>query len=543
MAAMIRDVDRLSSDTFDVLVVGGGVYGLAVAYDAAQRGLSVALIERDDFGSGASFNHHRTIHGGLRYLQHFAVGRARESVRERRTIARIAPHTVRPLSFAVPLYRSLVRGKLAMHAGFLLDRFVSAGRNRGVPPSHRLPAGRVVSRGTAIQRYPGLRRQRLTGAAVFYDYVTLEPDRLTFAFAIAAVEHGATIANHVDALEPIVESRRVVGVRARDVLDGRQFDIAARVTVNATGSQVDRLLKPLGINSGIPMFKVMNLVTSRDAGEEALAGRSLLGRNLFLVPWRERALFGTWESQTTCDPCDAKVDEREVASFVTELNQAFPSLDLTLKDVTLVHRGVVPAAVGGGKVSLEGRDLVRDHAGQGIDGLVSVVGTKYTTARAVAERVTDLLLAKSGRAPAACRTASIALPGGTLRDVGLAIADARREHDAGLPSDTIPHLIAAYGSRYRDVLDIADRPEWRKRIAKDSPVIGAELVWAVRKEMAITLADAVIRRTPVGALGYPGDEALERAATIVGTELKWSDARRRQEIESVRSFYDCIQQL
>jgi len=543
MAAMIRDVDRLSSDTFDVLVVGGGVYGLAVAYDAAQRGLSVALIECDDFGSGASFNHHRTIHGGLRYLQHFAVGRARESVRERRTIARIAPHTVRPLSFAVPLYRSLVRGKLAMHAGFLLDRFVSAGRNRGVPPSHRLPAGRVVSRGTAIQRYPGLRRQRLTGAAVFYDYVTLEPDRLTFAFAIAAVEHGATIANHVDALEPIVESRRVAGVRARDVLDGRKFDIAARVTVNATGSQVDRLLKPLGINSGIPMFKVMNLVTSRDAGEEALAGRSLLGRNLFLVPWRERALFGTWESQTTCDPCDAKVDEREVASFVTELNQAFPSLDLTLKDVTLVHRGVVPAAVGGGKVSLEGRDLVRDHAGQGIDGLVSVVGTKYTTARAVAERVTDLLLAKSGRAPAACRTASIALPGGTLRDVGLAIADARREHDAGLPSDTIPHLIAAYGSRYRDVLDIADRPEWRKRIAKDSPVIGAELVWAVRKEMAITLADAVIRRTPVGALGYPGDEALERAATIVGTELKWSDARRRQEIESVRSFYDCIQQL
>ena len=537
---MIRDVDRLASDTFDVLVVGGGVYGLAVAYDAAQRGLSVALIERDDFGSGASFNHHRTIHGGLRYLQHFDLGRARESVRERRTIARIAPHTVRPLPFAVPLYRSLLRGKLAMHAGFLLDLVVSAGRNRGVPASHRLPAGRVVSRGTAIQRYPGLRRQGLTGAAVFSDYVTLEPDRLTFAFAIAAVEHGATLANHVDALEPIADGRRVAGVHARDVLDGRQFDVAARVTVNATGSQVDRLLKPLGISSGIPMLKAMNLVTSRDAGDEALAGRSLLGRNLFLVPWRERALFGTWESQTTCDPCDASVDERDVASFVTELNQAFPSLDLTLEDVTLIHRGVVPAAVGGGKISLEGRDLVRDHASQGIEGLVSVVGTKYTTARAVAERITDVVLGKSGRASTACRTASIALPGGSLRDVGLAIADARRDHDAGLPSDTIPHLIAAYGSRFRDVLDISDRADWRKRIAKASPVIGAELVWAVRKEMAVTLADAVIRRTPLGALGYPGDEALERAAAIVGAELKWSDARRREEILSVRSFYDIM---
>src|SRR5919198_142223 len=280
MPVMIRDLDRLSSDTFDVLVVGGGVYGLAVAYDAAQRGLSIALIERDDFGSGSSFNHHRTIHGGLRYLQHFDVGRARESVRERRTIARIAPHAVKPLPFAVPLYRSLLRGKLAMRAGFLLDRIVAAGRNRGVAASHRLPAGRVVSRGTAIQQYPGMRRQGLTGAAVFYDYVTLEPDRLTLAFALAAVEHGATIANHVEAVEPIVANRRVTGIRVRDTLADRGFDIAARVIVNAAGSQVDRLLEPLGITAGIPFIKAMNLVMSRDAGEEALGGRALSGRNL-----------------------------------------------------------------------------------------------------------------------------------------------------------------------------------------------------------------------------------------------------------------------
>src|SRR5437764_12662434 len=128
---MTRDVDRLTGTTFDVLVVGGGVYGLTIAYDAAQRGLSVALIEADDFGSGASFNHLRTIHGGLRYLQSLDFSRARESVRERRTLARIAPHTVRPLPFAVPIYRSLLRGKLAMRAGFLLDRIVAAGRTRG----------------------------------------------------------------------------------------------------------------------------------------------------------------------------------------------------------------------------------------------------------------------------------------------------------------------------------------------------------------------------------------------------------------------------
>src|SRR2546428_3205624 len=132
---MIRDLDLLTastSDVLDILVVGGGIYGLTIAYDAAQRGLSVALVEQNDFGSGASFNHLRTIHGGLRYLQSLDVGRARESVRERRTVARIAPHAVRPLPFALPLYRSLMRGKIAMRAGFLLDRVVAAGRNRGV---------------------------------------------------------------------------------------------------------------------------------------------------------------------------------------------------------------------------------------------------------------------------------------------------------------------------------------------------------------------------------------------------------------------------
>ena len=538
---MTRDLDALTGGTFDVLVVGGGIYGLTIALDAAQRGLSVALVERDDFGSGASFNHLRTIHGGLRYLQSLDVGRARESVRERRTVARIAPQSVRPLPFAVPLYRSLLRGKLAMRAGFALDRVVSASRNRGVPTSHRLPAGRVVSRSHAIQRFPGLRRQGLTGAAVFYDYVTTEPDRFTFSFAVAATGHGAVLANHVEAVAPLVDpagGRRVIGVRARDMLGTGTLDIAARVVVNATGAGVDRLLKPLNTSTGIKMLKAMNLVTRRDAGDEALGGRSSTGRNLFLVPWRERAVFGTWESERVCDPEDAAVEERDVAALIAELNQAFPALDLTLSDITLVHRGMVPAVVHGDRAALDGHEQVRDHAREGIEGIVSVAGAKFTTARAVAERITDTLLSKLGHAPVPCRTATTPLPGGSVRDIGLAIADARREYDEGLPTDTIPHLIAAYGSRYLDVMGIAaGRPEWRTRIASDSPVIGAELILAARKEMAPTLADIVIRRTPLGALGHPGDAALARAAAIVGAEYKWSDERRREEVAAVERFY------
>jgi glycerol-3-phosphate dehydrogenase len=181
---------------------------------------------------------------------------------------------------------------------------------------------------------------------------------------------------------------------------------------------------------------------------------------------------------------------------------------------------------------------VRDHAVDGVDGLVSVAGTKYTTARAVAERLVDLGIEKLQRPRAPCRTAARPLPGGSVRDLALTVAEARRDHDEGLPSDTIPHLVAAYGSRYRDVLSLAhDHPGWRTRIAEASPVIGAELAWAARKEMAITLSDAVIRRTPLGALGYPGDVAVERAAQIVGSELAWSDERKREEMAAVKGFY------
>lgn len=477
---MKRDLDRLTARTFDVLVVGGGIYGLTIAYDAALRGLAVALLECDDFGSGTSFNHLRTIHGGLRYLQTLDIARARESVRERRTLAVIAPNAVRSVPFVLPLYRSITRGRMTMRAGFALDRMVAFDRNRGLPSSHQLPPGRVISRSEAIDRFPQLGRHGMTGAAVWYDYVTTEADRLTLAFAVAASDTGAVLANHMEAIAPLVEGRRVVGIRASDVETGRELDVAARVTVNATGAAVDRLLTPLRAPTGIPWLKALNLVTRRAAGAAALGGRTGSGRNLFLVPWRGRALFGTWESARRHEPGDTSVSSDEIAPFIAELNEAFPSLGLTPADVTLVHRGLVPAIAGtDGRVSVQGHGQVRDHASAGIEGIVSVAGAKYTAARAVAERVTDRLLAKLRHPAVACRTAVTPLP-----------------------------------------------------------VQQGDVVRAVRHEMARTLRDVVIRRTPIGSLGDPGDAEIERVATVVAAELGWSPDRTRREIEDVRRFYD-----
>ncbi|HEX7795667.1 MAG TPA: FAD-dependent oxidoreductase [Vicinamibacterales bacterium] len=481
---MQRDLDGFTARTFDVLVVGGGIYGLTIAYDCAQRGLSVGLIERHDFGSGASFNHLRTIHGGLRYLQTLDFSRARESVSERRTLARIAPAAVQPLRFILPLSPSLTQGALAMRAGFLLDRIVSRDRNDGVVESLQLAGGQVVTRSEALTGFDESLRNGTTGhAATWYDYVTTDADRLTLAWGIAATNHGASLANYVEATSLILEGGRAIGARATDRLSGRKLEIGARLVVNATGGAVDRLLGASGLVFGVPVLKAMNLVTNRVAPAAALGARGPSGRALFAVPWKGRVLFGTWESSKPCEPDDTSISADEVRSFITEINQAFPSVSLTPQQITLVHRGVVPAVIRAeGRATLEGHEQVCDHADRGVEGLITVAGTKYTTARAVAERVTNRICAKLGQSAVPCRTAETPLP---------------------------------FSNGAIDVL----------------------LAQAARQEMVMTLEDAVVRRTPLGALGHPGNDILEHAAAVVGAVLGWDAARRAAEVDAIGRFY------
>ncbi|MDE3155215.1 MAG: glycerol-3-phosphate dehydrogenase/oxidase [Acidobacteriota bacterium] len=535
---MTRDVSRLTAEPFDLLVVGGGIHGLTIAYDAAQRGLRVALVERGDLGSGSSFNHQKTAHGGLRYLQSADLARARESVLERRALARIAPHLVHPLAFVLPVYRSLTSGATALRAGFLLDRLVAWDRNAGVPAALRLPAGRVISPAQTLARFPGVRRLRLTGAGVWYDYQMADAERLTLAFARAAAGHGAVLANYVEAEAPLREGGRIAGMRVRDRRTGATLDVAARVTLNAAGAGAGLLMQGCGVDRDLPLLQAMNLVTSRDAASEALGAKSPSGRHLFLVPWRGRALIGTWESPATCEP-DAVVGLEQVEAFRCEVNQTFPAFDLAADEITLVHRGVVPADVApDGRLSLRGHHEVRDHQQDGADGLVTVIGVKYTTARKIAEEAVDLVMARLERPAVASRTARTPLPGGERPDVDLLIEEARRALGGQLPVDVVPHLVHAYGTRYQAIVQLmAERPGLAERLPGPHPVMGAELVYAVRHEMVCTLTDAVVRRTGMGAAGYPGHQAAAAAAAIVAGELEWDADRTAAELQELKEFY------
>jgi glycerol-3-phosphate dehydrogenase len=283
---MKRDLGALGARRFDVLVVGGGIYGAACAWDAAQRGLTVALVEAGDFASGTTWNSLKTIHGGLRYLQALDVRRMRASIRERRTLLRLAPELVRPLPFVVPTYGHGLHGLEALFLGLLVNDFVAHDRNRGLPASQHLPPGRMLTRRELFDLFPELPRVRISGGALWYDAQVSSEARLVLAYLHAATEAGALAINYCEALEILRdEAGQVRGARVRDVEGGQVFDVRAAALLNCTGPGLSTLIERASLPTpGVKLLRAFNLVLERPGlGAHALGMRSG-GRYLFAVP-------------------------------------------------------------------------------------------------------------------------------------------------------------------------------------------------------------------------------------------------------------------
>jgi glycerol-3-phosphate dehydrogenase len=535
---VVRDLTRLADATFDLLVVGGGILGLAAAYDAARRGLSVALVERDDLGGGSSFNHLKTLHGGLRSLQTGDLGTFRQAIRERRTLARIAPHHVTPITFLLPTRRSLMRGRLALRAAFLVDGLLSADRNAGLPPAWHLPAGRVLDAAEARGRTAGHWDESANGAACWHDYQAPRTERLTLAVARAAHEAGAALANYVEAISPLLAGGRVVGLRLRDGLTGREFDVHGRALLNAAGSGAPALRRALGDHADLPLQKAMNLVTARPWSGPAL-GASHEGGTLFLVGWEGRLVVGTWHDERAAHPASATVTADEVARFLADVDRAFPRLRLREDEITLVHRGIVPGVRrGDGRVAMRSRGELVDHAGHGAANAFSLVAVKYTTGRGVAERAVDRVVAALGRGALRGTTAEVPLPDALGGDPGREIAAARRAFPR-LNAAAASHLVLSYGTGWSRVVACAAESGHDGLAAVDAPwpVVRAEVWHAVRHEMAQSLPDVVVRRTRLGVAGHPGHAAAAAVAALLADELGWDATRVGRELEALRAFY------
>jgi glycerol-3-phosphate dehydrogenase len=534
-----RDLDTLASTAYDLLVIGGGIHGLATAYDAASRGLRTALIDAADFGSAASFNHQRTVHGGLRSLQYGRLRYARHSILERRALARIAPWLLRPLPFLVGTYRSMTRGRLALRAAFKIDEWLGRDRNRGVEPELHLPAPRLLSKAATMRFFPGIRTERLTGGAQWYDYQMVQPDRLTFAFAAAADRAGAHLANYVAAVRPLREGARIAGVQALDAITDREFPIKASAIVNAAGANAGAIMTAFGVKREYLLLKAMSLLTARPAHDIAVAAPAAHGRMLTAVPWRGLVLVGTSQSRSFAEPGDTGASAAEVETLVADANAAFPALKLTPADIRLVHRGLVPAVRGRrGVPDLRMIPEVYDHAGEGAEGAFTIAGAKYSSARGVAERVTGLVARRIGKGVRPSRTATTVLPGAGIADHEALAIERCRALGLELSIAEIRHLICRYAERAADIVTLMhERPELRRPLTPEDPTFSAEIVYVIRNEMAVRLTDIVLRRTTFGATGHPGDEAIRASAAIAGTELRWDAEQTAREIGDLQRFY------
>ena len=541
---MQRDLRHLADTKFDVVVVGAGFYGVTTAWDAAQRGLSVAIIDKDDFGAATSFNNLKTLHGGLRSLIALNFSQMRLFIRERRALARILPHLVRPLPFVVPTTRHPKRSALAMRLALAVNDAVASDRNEGLSdPGTHLPASRIVSREEALRLNPVISPEGVTGGAVWYDYQMQSTDRVTLSFLLSAVDAGAVAANYVQALRLLQQNGRVIGVRVEDRLTNQAFAIRGTVVVNAAGPWAASLLADLPETArGAPpprLSRAMNIVTRKVVSGHACGGL-VNGRYLLLVPWRDVSMLGTSHDAHEGTADQLKVSRWDLEAFLKDAREAFPHANLAASDVRLIHRGLLPMTTGHGTtVRLVKESQVVDHAKHGLPGLVSMFGVRYTTARHTAEQAVDAVFRVMGHAtPPPCRTAATPLQGGSIMHMDNFLKAVMLRDVDGIPSGTLKRIAATYGTGYDLVLQMArDVPALGRPLGRDCDVIGAEILYAARREMAVKLGDALIRRTEAGAAGHPGSDAIERAGTIMARAHQWDEWRMRNEIAEVEAFY------
>lgn len=553
---MKRDIDRLATDEFDLLIVGAGIYGACAAWDAALRGLTVGLIDRGDFGGATSQNSQKIIHGGLRYLQQADLVRVRESIRERRTMMRIAPQFVHPFPCVMPTYGHFTKGREALFAGMLMNDLIGIDRNRLDDPQKHIPRGKTISREKVLRLLPGIPTKGLTGGAVWHDCQAHNSERLLLSFILSACGKGAAAANYVEAVGFLAEGRRVTGVKALDKTTGRRFDIRAKVVLNASGPWTDKvlaLLDPRAATPPLPLSTGLIIVTRSfidgcGAGLSCRARKAAPGtpaakgsRLYFVTPWRDVTLVGTVHAPYRGEPDNDRVTEGEIAALLEAINAAYPAAKLTRGDVRAFYRGLLPL----GSVNRKtGEAIPRRHyrlidhrSRHGWDGLITMVGVKYTTARDVAERAVDLAMGKMGLPRRRSASAITPVHGGDIRRFGEFLETAVRTRPDWIGKESVRHLVFDYGTRYTDILALAGEDRALAKPLPHASVIGAEVVHAAREEMALTLADVVLRRTELGTAGCPEDGCLGACATLMGRELGWDNSRTRREIEQVKALY------
>lgn len=515
---------------FDLVVVGGGVNGAGIAWDAALRGLRVLLLEKGDIGSGTSSWSSKMIHGGLKYLEKYDVPLVRESLREREWLLQAAPHLVKELRFIIPFYKENAHSPAVLSLGMVAYEALSFDKS--------LQRFRLFTRDQLLRREPGLNPDGLTGGAIYSDAQVNYAERLSWEIAEAAIRAGAQVLTHCRVTRLGVEHGKVVSVDFHDELGGGDHTVPAAVVVNAAGPWIDDVWSN-ALELGLPRMnggtKGTHLVVDPFPGApaDAFYYESEDARPMMVIPWMGRYLLGSTDIRFEDDLDMASATPDEYGYILHETNKVLPGANLAVDDIHYSYTGVrpLPYVDANDVADITRRHDIREHTGS--DGLYTLVGGKLTTFRQVGEEVGDLLMKRFGLKRKSV-THSLPLPGGGQPDAArlrAAIAG------SGMPAATLDRFVAQYGSAAPDLAAfVTSSHERRELIDAEFGLTAGEIEWAITREEAYRLADVLARRTMIGLENDLGQRAIEAVAAVCARVLDWTDERRDDEIAAYRHY-------
>ncbi len=546
---MQRFIESYVNEHFDVIVIGGGITGASVACEAASRGLTVALLEKRDFSWATSAVTSKLIHGGLRYLANGEFALVRESLSERRVLENIAPNFVYPVPIMIAHNsKPFKNNKWAVKIGMLLYDTLSYDKNCTWDKSKHIPMHRTISRQQVLQSEPNVQAAKLTGASVYYDCVSIFPERLTLAFIKSAVAHGARVANYARVEGFLFDARhRVTGALVKDLLGNATHKITGSMTVNCAGPWAD-ILQGLaqadggGAESGnmaLRRSEGIHIITDKPliSGKYVVGCMTPAARHFFLIPWRRHTIIGTTDKPFTGNPDQYRVTRQSILELLDEVNASFGDGTLGLADIRHTFGGLRPLLECQTQetYACSRKYEIHDNACEGLDGMITVEGGKYTTSRRLAENCLKLIEKKLGRKPGRSITARHRLAGCEIPDMN-AFLDGVLRDNPDFAGQTLEYLARNYGTEYAKVLRLARDDQALGEILNADGEILAQIIYAVKHEMARTLSDIVMRRTGIGTLGHPGEAVLRKAAAAAAPILGWDGERIEREIAQVNDL-------
>jgi len=557
---MKRDLFKLANQQFDVLIVGGGIHGATTAFETSRAGFKTALIEKEDFSHATSANSLKIIHGGFRYLQHLNFKRMRESIVSRREMIHMAPHLVKKLSCIIPTYGHGLKGKEILGCALYINDLISWDRNYLLNPDNKIPSSKLLTKEECLKVIPNIHQKGFNGAAQWYDAIAVNTERLTLKYISKAVQYGACVANYVKSMDSIIHDSRIIGVKAKDYISDKVFDIYSKTTVNATGPWIEKNLNLPDIRNirKKEWVKAINIIVNKEMFPEIAVGLegkaeyrdqdAYLKRRhrlYFFVPWRGYTMIGTNYKNANCNPDDFLVTAQDIREMVDEVNKIYPPAELSYDDVTFFHGGMLPMKDGASNtennIQLHKTSKIIDHEKKdGIKSLISVIGVKYTTAPQTAKKVLGFI---SKRIEPSVKVKNIQPTNNSLEDVDL-MHRSPQTSNSKIDETVLKHLIENHGNNYEEILKyINENPELASWVSLNPSVMAAEIIFAIREEMALKLSDVAFRRTAMATAECPSHEILDYVADIMGKECGWDEKRKQSEIEEVMKRFSLINEL